>query len=117
MLDSECVPEPILAVTGALVFAFVFGIATRKDTKLVSLMLIVNAILCHTTGRSPYVSLDVGCNVAMIIVVLSTTKWKHSRLVAGIAALSWMLNHSLIQSAAVHTTCVQILGALCLYMW
>jgi predicted membrane-bound dolichyl-phosphate-mannose-protein mannosyltransferase len=104
--------KPFLALTALVLFGYV-AIATQEVCiRHMSLVVIVNAFLCHMGG---FIMWDIFCNVILIVLVLSTacnrrTIWS----IAFVGVVAWVLNHCLFDNCVLHALLVQGGGALAL---
>lgn len=108
--------KPCLALSATILFGSIFYRAgLRNEIRMVSVIVIVNAILCHIIGC---VQWDIACNAALVVLVLLTSRHPdHVLRAVAVAGTIWWANHMWIDSSLLHMLCVQGVGAYILSNW
>lgn len=101
--------HPCLGISGAVVFAGVSLYTSDPFRKVISLLIAVNAVLCHIGG---FLQWDLFCNVFIATYVIITELLPPDlMLLTSFGGVAWTINHFTIQNPMIHFLLVQVIGA------
>jgi hypothetical protein len=108
----------VLGVTVALIFGILSYTTKNESIRMLSNLIIVNGILCHSTQCEAFILWDIAFNAAVVVLINLTNKRKAKGFALTIAALLiWLTNHFVFHSSVVHALGVQFIGAVVLGEW
>ena len=103
---------------GLLVVALVGATTDSRRVRAVASLCVVNGLLCHLSGYRACVAFDVACNVALCVLINTTTAWQPGTLVCSALALAaFALSYNKSHLQLVHVLGVQCVLSYALSRW
>ena len=112
----------MIKACGLLIFAYIFVTTQKWYIRVVSMMIMLNGLLCHQCSHHSFVAWDVLCNALLTILVnVTTTKQPETAILSSLATLAFVLCSAPYPSSVaceyIHVCVVQGLLGIALSKW